>query len=254
MSVDIDQHNIEIQRNKQSWESKPLLREIYGGFYKKIAEKINRDIPGVVLELGSGIGNLKEHFPEAITSDLFPNPWLDLVCDAYELPFASGSVSHLVLFDVFHHLEAPIAFFKEAGRVLHPQGRVILFEPFISATSLLVYGMLHHEPVAWKNIITAADTLPRPRSYYAAQGNATRLFFRPDNTHWLPGWQSIHCEAFSTWAYLLSGGFSKPAMYPAAFLPLVKATDKFLDLCPNFFGARALIVLEQLQMSEPDAE
>ncbi len=32
----IDQHNIEIQKNLKSWENKPLLRDIYKEFYKKI--------------------------------------------------------------------------------------------------------------------------------------------------------------------------------------------------------------------------
>ena len=245
MSVAIDQHNIEIQRNKQSWDSKPLLRKIYAGFYKKIAEQIDSTIPGAVVELGSGIGNLKTSFPTAITSDLFPNPWLDLVCDAYELPFSNNTISHLVLFDVFHHLEAPAAFFKEAARVLHPKGRVILFEPFISALSLPVYGLLHHEPVAWNKPINPADTIPRPRTYYAAQGNATRLFFRPDHTNWLPNWQTTYIQPFSSWTYLLSGGFSKPAIYPPSFLPLLTQIDTLLTLAPNFFGGRCLIVLNQ---------
>src|SRR5687768_15665256 len=84
MSVDIEQHQIEIQRNLEDWQKKPLLQKIYAEFYNSIVKEIDPTIPGAVLELGSGIGNLKTHYPQAITSDLFPNPWLDLVCDAYE--------------------------------------------------------------------------------------------------------------------------------------------------------------------------
>ena len=51
-------------------------------------------------------------------------------------PFVERSLSHLVLFDVFHHLRAPNAFLREARRVLTPSGRLILFEPYISWTSL----------------------------------------------------------------------------------------------------------------------
>ena len=116
--IDLDQHQKEIQQNLRSWETKPLLQQIYAGFYKRIVALIDPQISGAVLEIGSGIGNLKSHFPAAVCSDLFPNPWLDLVCDGYELPFGEASISHLVLFDVFHHLEAPRAFFKEARRVL----------------------------------------------------------------------------------------------------------------------------------------
>ena len=104
---------------------------------------------GKIVELGSGVGNLKSAIPHAICTDLFPNPWLDAVCSAYAMPFENGSVSHLVLFDVFHHLERPNAFFKEARRVLTNEGRVIIFDPYISASSMFVYGLLHHEPIAW---------------------------------------------------------------------------------------------------------
>ena len=120
------------------------------------------------------------------------------------MPFSAASVSHLVLFDVFHHLEAPNTFLKEARRVMSPQGRVILFEPFISAFSFPIYGLLHHEPVAWRNPINLSSSLPRPHGYYAAEGNATRLFFRREVPGWPEGWTIFHAEAFSSFHYLLS--------------------------------------------------
>ena len=68
--------------------------------------------------------------------------------DAYELPFATGTISHLVLFDVFHHVRFPTALLKEARRALAPHGRLILFEPFVSWCSRPVYALFHHEPLA----------------------------------------------------------------------------------------------------------
>src|SRR5687768_4038277 len=172
------QHQAEIQKNLIAWERKPILREIYGGFYGSIIKLIDPAIPGQIVEIGSGIGNLKQHLPHAITTDLFPNPWLDLACDAYRLPFRDGSVSHLILFDVFHHLRYPLAFLSEARRVL--KGRLILFEPFISWSSFPMYGLFHHEPIAWRERIDMTDGV-RDGSYYAAQGNATRMFFSNSN-------------------------------------------------------------------------
>jgi len=110
MSLPLSQHQTEIERNLASWQDKPVLREIYASFYERILQLIDRPLPGRIVEIGSGIGNLRAHVPEAICTDLFENPWLDLVCDGYELPFRSGSLSHLILFDVFHHLEKPQAF------------------------------------------------------------------------------------------------------------------------------------------------
>src|SRR2546423_7462086 len=161
--IDLDQHQKEIRQNLRSWQSKPLLQQIYAGFYKRIMALIDPQIQGAVLEIGSGIGNLKSHYSPAICSDLFANPWLDLVCDGYELPFAGGSLSHLVLFDVFHHLQAPWAFLKEARRVLTAGGRLILFETYISAARFPVYGLLHHHPVAWREPLETSDIAPHPR-------------------------------------------------------------------------------------------
>ena len=156
--------------------------------------------------------------------------------------FPQNSVSHLILMDVFHHLAAPASFFKEARRVLAPTGRVILFEPYVSWSSFPVYELLHHEPVGWRRPIDLDDTA-RPREYYAAQGNATRLFFLGQPRPWLPGWELFHAEAFSGFSYLLSGGYSKPAFYPARWLPRLQRVDRGLSRWPRLFGARALVGL-----------
>ena len=257
MGTALDQHQIEIQRNRASWEGKALLRQIYAGFYERIVALIDQRIDGAIVEVGSGIGNLRARLPGAIATDLFPNPWLDLVCDGYELPFGDASVSHLILFDVFHHLRAPMAFLGEARRVLAPRGRVVVFEPYISAMSYPVYGLLHHEPVSLKGKISMARSLGRPRDYYAAQGNATRMFFTTsrvgharsdrDLAPHLEGWRMFHAEAFSSFAYLLSGGFSKPAMYPARWLNGLASVDRLLSRWPRLFGARCLVGLELVE-------
>ena len=243
MSTPLAQHQTEIQSNLQAWQNKPLLRQIYARFYDRIIARLDPKLPGRVVEIGSGVGNLKSHLPQAVSSDLFPNPWLDLVCDGYELPFVGGSLSHLILFDVFHHLRAPNAFLLEARRVLTPGGRLILFEPYISWCSAPVYGLLHHEPVAWRAPIYGAPQLPRPRDYYAAQGNATRLFFRREQGVWPAGWTIFHAEAFASFSYLGSGGFSKPAAYPAGFLTWMQRCDQALSRWPRLFGARCVIGL-----------
>lgn len=254
MSTALDQHQIEIQRNRTAWDGKALLRQIYEGFYDRIVALIDQTMAGAIVEVGSGIGNLRARLPGAIATDLFPNPWLDLVCDGYELPFGDASLSHLILFDVFHHLRAPMAFLGEARRVLAPGGRVVVFEPYISAMSYPVYALLHHEPVALTGEIHLARSLERPRDYYAAQGNATRMFFRNrvaangrrdgDMAPGMEAWRIFHAEAFASFAYLLSGGFSKPAMYPARWLKGMECVDRKLSRWPALFGARCLVGLE----------
>ncbi len=244
MSVSPAQHQIEIRRNREVWQRKPLLRELYAGFLRKGLAWIDPALVGPVVEIGSGIGHLKEQWPSAISTDLGVNPWLDVVCDAYELPFRDAAVSHLVLFDVFHHLRAPGAFMKEARRVVIARGRVILIEPYLSWSSFPVYALLHPEPLGWGRSIDLTEQCPRPREYYAAQGNATRLFFRGEVPGWPVGWTLLHAEAFASFSYLLSGGFSRPAIYPPGASNVLQRLDTALSRWPRWFGARCLIVLQ----------
>ena len=176
--ISLAQHDIEIQKNRAAWERKPLLRKIYDGFYAEILAHLRENISGAVVELGSGIGNFKIACPKAIATDIFPNPWIDQVENAYHLSFADGTVSNLILFDVFHHLAYPVLAFRELQRVVPKGGRIIIFEPYISLFGLVVYGIFHHEPIAFFKKIPwfPADGTNPDDSYYAAQGNATRIF------------------------------------------------------------------------------
>ncbi len=245
MTAPLMQHQAEIQHNLDAWRRKPLLQRIYSGFYARILPLIDYSVPGQVVEIGSGIGSIKSHLPQALATDLFPNPWLDLVCNAYEMPFEDGTLSNLVLVDVFHHLSTPNAFLREARRVLAPSGRIILLEPYISRLSSLIYRFLHHEPIAWKDQIDLAMSVSGPPKYYAAQGNATRLFFRKELPGWPKEWTVFHAEAFSCFHYLLSGGYSKPAFYPEKWLARLQKIDARLSSWPQWFAGRCLIGLQR---------
>jgi SAM-dependent methyltransferase len=244
----LEQHNVEIQRNRKAWQNKPILRKIYLDFYRKIAGQIDPQIPGPVVELGSGMGCIKEVIPQCITTDLFPNPWLDRQENCYQLNFASGSVSHLILFDVWHHLRYPGTALQEFNRVLAPGGRLILFEPAASWIGRLVYHFFHHEPVALHDPITwqaparfsAADA-----DYYAAQGSATRLFWWGQGHDRLTGWQLREVSPIVSFAYFASGGFSGPQLGGRFLHSLMRGLDLLTSPFPRVFAARLLVVLEK---------
>jgi SAM-dependent methyltransferase len=245
---DIDQHNVEIQKNLKSWENKPLLREIYKEFYKKIHSCIDYSVSGKIVELGSGIGNIKIEIPEAISTDLFENPWIDKVENAYQLSFEDNSVSNIILFDVFHHFEYPGNALSEFYRVLKPRGRVVIFDPSISMFGYLIYGLLHHEPVAiLEKIRWKADKPfdPWKAPYYAAQGNAERVFFGRKYLPELYEWSIIEKQKYSALTYILSGGYSKPQVFSGKNLPRIKAFEKALDRFPRLFSTRLLVVLQK---------
>ena len=227
----------EINRNAEVWKTKALLRDVYFQMYARVAQWIDTSVDGRIIEIGSGIGNFGEFRSDVMLTDQSIQPWIDLTCSAYRLPFRERKLSHIVMFDVFHHLSAPRAFFESARPAMAPGGRIVIVEPYISLTSSIAYGVFHDEPIAWRAKIEDTPTA----EYYAAQGNATRLFF--GDLDWLPGWRVVHREAFSAFGYLLSGGFSRPALYPRGFLSTFNAIDRALSHFPKLFGARCLIVL-----------
>lgn len=246
--MDLGQHNIEIQQNLDFWQRKPKLQEIYRGFYRLIAAQLDRTIEGKIVELGSGIGNVKMMIPDAICSDLFPNPWIDQVENAYQLSFPDKSVLNLILFDVFHHLEYPGTALAEFNRVLQPSGRVIIFEPYISLTGLLVYGMFHHEPVALNkkiNWIAPENFDPWKGNYFAAQGNATRVFFSRKYSGNLKGFDMVYRKRIPAVSYIASGGYSKPQVMPDRMFGILDRMETVLQLLPCLFATRALIVLSK---------
>jgi len=244
----IDLHQEFILKNSQHWHQKPLLKGLYADFYRLIAQHLSNLPNAKTVELGSGLGNIQEVIPNCLRTDLFPNPWIDQIENAYQLSFANESVSDLILTDVFHHLKYPGTALKEFLRVLRKGGRVLMLEPCMSALGLLVYGIPHDEPIAiLKKIEWTApeDWSPEKIDYYAAQGNATRIFvgstFRPK----LVDWQKTEIVPFSAFAYAASGGFSKPQLYPTSMLPWIKRLEKLLNLFPALFATRLLIILEK---------
>jgi SAM-dependent methyltransferase len=242
----IEQHNREIHANAESWKRKPVLQRVYREFYRLIAAELNRSLDGPTLELGSGIGAIKEHIPNCITSDLFPNPWLDRVENAYQLSFGAAALANIVLFDVWHHLRYPGLALDEFARVLQPGGRLILFDPAMGLLGRVVYGAFHKEPLGFDQTpswFPAPDADDRD-TYYAAQGNCWRMFQRREFPLPSARWRVAAVRLHSALSYVASGGFSGPQLYPSFGYRPIRAAEWLADRFPSLFATRMLVVLE----------
>ena len=62
--------------HRRVWERKGVLRLVYEDFYDRIAVACR---PGLTLEIGGGIGNLKRRLADVISTDIQSAPWLDWV-------------------------------------------------------------------------------------------------------------------------------------------------------------------------------
>jgi SAM-dependent methyltransferase len=125
---------------------KAILRRLFVRFYhecRALDEQWFRDCPGLRLEIGSGSSFFKEVFPDVLTSDLKPLPFVDLAARAESLPFDDGSVRAIYAINVFHHLPQPRSFLRELQRVLHAGGGVVMIEPYYGPFARMLFKRLH---------------------------------------------------------------------------------------------------------------
>lgn len=232
--------------HRDAWMGKPSLRAVYHDLYRRMAVASR---PGKTLEIGGGTGNFKSFVPETVSTDIQHADWLDVVCDAHELPFADQSFDNIVLFDVLHHLERPRLFLNEASRILRREGRVILVEPAITPVSSFFYRHFHPEPVDMKED-PLADGVRNPNRdpYDSNQAIPTLLFRRRvhEFRNKLPELAIKQCQHLSLFAYPLTGGFRPWTIMPSALVkPFLKIEDAILPLLGPLMGFRLFVVLER---------
>jgi SAM-dependent methyltransferase len=232
---------------RATWERKPALRVIYNDFYDRIAAAC---VLGTIIEIGGGVGNLKERLADVITTDIQFAPWLDAVADAQHLPFGPCSVANIVMIDVLHHLEYPAAFFWEAQRVLRPGGRVVMVEPAITWGSTLFYRLIHPEPVRMSaDILGEGQPDPRRDPYDSNQAIATLLVTRDRNRfHSLfPDLRIVRVDWFAFAAYGLSGGFKSWSLISENFARHLLQVERAIESAVGRVGAfRMMLVIDKL--------
>ena len=235
-----------IAEHRRRWRSKPVLREVYQHYYRRIEADCE---PGPTLEIGGGAGFSRDYIPNLTSVDILAAPWLDVVCDAQSLPFQNASFSNIVLLDVLHHLTRPRQFLFEAARVLRRGGRLIVLDPAITPLSWPFYRFLHHEPVDL-NVDPLDETMTASGDdpFDSNQAIATLMFGRHRRRleKTVSEFEIVTLRRFSFFAYPLSGGFKAWSLLPvSAVRPLLKIEDVLEPLLGPLMAFRLLAVLER---------
>jgi SAM-dependent methyltransferase len=234
-----------LENQLKAWNNKPVLRTLYRQWFNEIERNLTA---GISVEIGCGISRLKEHIPDVVTVDVVKLSWIDAVCDAHELPFRSGSVGNLILFDVLHHLSMPMMFFSEASRVLKPGGRMIIIEPYVSPVSWLIFKFFHPEPI-WMacNPLDSGMVKSSNRPFDSNQAIPTLIFFR-----FLKQWRERFPEftvktrkKFAFIAYPATGGFGGRQLLTDRLILLTLSMEKYLGFSAFFTAFRVLVVVEK---------
>ena len=234
-----------LRAQREAWDRKPGLRALYGRWHAAMRGFL---APGPSLEVGAGIGQLKEALPGLLTLDILPTPWTDLVGDAQELPVRDASLGNLVLFDVLHHLPRPARFFAEACRALRPGGRVLVMDPYVSPLSWPVYRFLHPEGLRPDcDPLDESCALSSDEPFDSNQGVATALFWRraAQFARRFPTLRLLHRERLALWSYPLTGGFSGRTLVPESWIAPLADLERPLAFLAPLLAFRTLVVLER---------
>jgi len=244
---DIAEHQKQIEENLRHWRAKPVLREIYRDFHRLLASYLS-GVPGETVEIGSGIGNIKEVIPHCVRTDMFPNPGIDRQENIYRLSMPDCSVANLILFDVFHHLEYPLDALDECRRVLNTGGRLLVFDHAMSAVGFFFSKFVHHERAgflrSYRLRADGASELDTPR-YYADHANARRILEQRFEELLQPVWRSAVVVRLPAIKWLLSGGYRGPSLLRPSVSAAVEFSEQVAGLLPFIFALRVLIVMEK---------
>ncbi|MGB0370679.1 MAG: class I SAM-dependent methyltransferase [Opitutales bacterium] len=235
-----------LDRSYAKWKSSPSLRWIYGQFYQRAKAHAKG---ARILELGSGIGRIKDFWPTVTTSDLIKTEYVDCAVSAYEIS-ESGHWDTIFALDVLHHLRAPLKFFESVSRALRPGGRLVLIEPSATIGGKLLYRLFHHEPCLPELIQPPFEFAPNESGGgFANMGMGVGLFrnFRSevDGTLQKIGLRVVDESYHECLAYFVTGGYSRNALAPMWVIQsLHKIEAMFPQVIAQFLCNRMTVVLE----------
>jgi len=237
-----------LQKHKETWEKKKILRVIYEEWYKKIIDSLS-NIDGKTVELGAGSGNFKEYMPDVISADIDKCDWLDMCFDAHKMPFENEEIANIVMIDVLHHLYNPVKFLLEADRVLKRNGRVVMLEPFPSPFSLLVYKKFHPEPFIFNVDYFSKNDLQDKDPWDSNQAIPYLIFFKNAgkfNKDFGKRFKIVKKEKLSFILYPASGGFENKSIIPDLLIKPFKGLERLLSPLKSLLAFRCFIVLVKI--------
>ncbi len=223
---------------------KKFLRQIYASWYRLLASHLPQG-DGSVLEVGSGGGFLKELYPDALSSEVFFTPHIDIVLDAMALPFQPGALKAILMVDVLHHIPEPALFFHQAAQCVHSGGRCLLIEPWNTPWAAWVYQNLHHEPFR----PNGSWSIPSTGPLSGANGALPWILFERDRalfSETFPDWKIANIKPMMPLVYLLSCGVSMRSLLPGWSYRWIRGLEETIPDFDRRCGMFAFIELDRI--------
>lgn len=121
---------------------------------------IPRYVKGRLIDLGCGRVPLYAAYKNYVTDNIcvdwqntfHHNEYLDYECDlTQKLPFTEGEFDTIILSDVLEHIPYPEKLWQEMGRILAPNGKVLLNVPFFYWLHEIPYDYYRYTEYALRN-------------------------------------------------------------------------------------------------------
>lgn len=231
-------------RHGEIIKAKPFLKKIYLDWYGSFKNRSVSLPDGVLLEIGSGGGFLKEVVPNVYTSDILPLPTCDGCFSAEQMPFENESVSAIFMLNVFHHIPDSEKFLNEANRVLKKGGILYMIEPAHTPVSKFIYQHFHHEPFNPKGDWFVRGGGPLSDSNQALPW----IVFKRDVEIFkrkFPHLQINYTKLHTPFRYVLSGGLSKKQLVPDFLYPAILGMEKLGSPLHPFWALFQTIEIEK---------
>jgi SAM-dependent methyltransferase len=236
----------QIERDR-IWKEKATLRLLYTDYYRRLIRACPN---GPLLDIGGGTAHVKNVRSDVVSIDILPFRGIDAVCDAHSLPFPDDQFAGIIMIDVLHHLERPIAFLNEACRVLRSGGVLGMIEPGMSTIAYPFYRYLHQEPADMKIDPFLPGPVKASRDPYDANQAIPTLLFSAANrsrlAEFVPKLTVREIHWLSLFAFPMSGGFKRWCLIPSQFVnALVKFEDRLPRWLHQFLGFRIFVTLHK---------
>jgi len=227
-------------------KKKPFLRRLYRDFYNEFKSTLNTDEKdGLIVELGSGGGNIKEIMPTVITSDINKLPIVDMHFSALKMPFDDRAVSALFLINVLHHIHDSRLFFKEVQRCLKPGGKAVMVEPSGTPWNRFMYRHFHHETFdaggGWGFDEGGPLSSANPAIPWIIFHRDMQKFKKE-----FPNLKVNRLKNHTPFGYVISGGLTARQLLPSFTYNMIKGIERALEPFNDYIGMYLTVELEKV--------
>jgi SAM-dependent methyltransferase len=223
-----------------------IYREIYKEFFQICDQGFIGDAQ--VLEVGGGdMSYSRDFWANAVVTeadDYSTDSSIMTGIYAEELPFSDSCFDFIVAKDSLHHFRNPILALNEIERILKPNGKFIVSEPYWSPLGKFVYKFIHPEP--WKIrinslLINSNDLWDSNQALLFLLSNKFKNEFKKNCPNLT---LKMYYPTYAL-SYLISGGVHSRTRINSRFLISLNRLERKSKFLLKFTGLNVIAVFEK---------